>query len=242
MESTVCGDGRRQDAAITQCNGGNGFLLYFRSRLWNGRRRQRLPPLLPFSSLARRAVATASSSTSVLDTDVMWLRNPFTRLSKNESEDLQISTDVYLDDPWSEKNLINTGFYYVQSNNKTVSLFETWYNKRHNSTGQKEQDVLLSLIGHGIFGRLGLRVRFLDTLYFSGFCQDSKDLKVVTTVHANCCRSIAAKLVDLKAVLRDWKRYKKIASYKRLENTNLTTNFQWTKHSRCWNSGKFKLV
>ncbi|KAL9303554.1 hypothetical protein ACSQ67_020817 [Phaseolus vulgaris] len=35
------------------------------------------------------------------DTDVMWLRDPFTRLSKNETEDLQISVDAYLGDPWS---------------------------------------------------------------------------------------------------------------------------------------------
>ena len=40
------------------------------------------------------------------DTDVMWLRNPFTRLSKNETEDFHISTDTYLGDPWSEKNLM----------------------------------------------------------------------------------------------------------------------------------------
>ena len=38
----------------------------------------------------------------------MWLRNPFTKLSKDETEDLQICTYVYHGDPWSKKNLINT--------------------------------------------------------------------------------------------------------------------------------------
>ncbi|XP_054782913.1 uncharacterized protein At1g28695-like [Prosopis cineraria] len=167
------------------------------------------------------------------DTDIMWLRNPFTRLSKNKSEDFQISTDKYLRNPWSERHLINTGFYFIRSNNKTISLFETWYSKKDNSTGQKEQDVLLDLIAHdGIFGELGLRVRFLDTLYFSGFCEDSKDLRVVTTVHANCCRSIAAKVADLTIVLRDWKRFKKISE----KGGNLTANYQWTGHFRCWKS------
>ncbi|XP_028804710.1 uncharacterized protein At1g28695 [Neltuma alba] len=177
------------------------------------------------------------------DTDVMWLRNPFSRLSKNKSEDLQISTDKYLGDPWSENHLINTGFYFIRSNNKTISLFETWYSKKHNSTGQKEQDVLLDLIGrYGIIAELGLRVRFLDTLYFSGFCEDSKDLRVVATVHANCCRSIAAKVRDLKVVLRDWKQFKKLVSYKRLANTNLTANYRWKGHFGCWNSWNASLT
>ncbi|KAJ1415440.1 Nucleotide-diphospho-sugar transferase [Sesbania bispinosa] len=160
------------------------------------------------------------------DTDIMWLRNPFERLGKNETEDLQISTDMYFGDPWSEKHLINTGFYLVRSNNKTISLFEEWYGKKDNSTGKKEQDVLLDLIRGGIIGHLGLKVRFLDTLYFSGFCQDSKDFRAVTTVHANCCRSITAKVADLKVVLRDWKQFKRLEA-------NSTMNFQWTKHDWC---------
>ncbi|KAJ1439564.1 Nucleotide-diphospho-sugar transferase [Sesbania bispinosa] len=163
------------------------------------------------------------------DTDVMWLRNPFTRLSMNESEDLQISTDMYLGNPWSEKNLINTGFYLVRSNNKIISLFEEWYSKKDSSSGKKEQDVLQSLIRSSIIGRLGLTVRFLNTLYFSGFCQDSKDFRAVTIVHANCCRSITAKVADLKVALRDWKQFRKLEA-------NFTVNLQWTGHDHCWQS------
>ncbi|KAI4354651.1 hypothetical protein L6164_003498 [Bauhinia variegata] len=171
------------------------------------------------------------------DTDVMWLRNPFEKLSSNETEDIQISTDKYLHNPWSEKNPINTGFYFVRSNNKTISLFETWYGKKNSTAGQKEQDVLQDLIRDGIFGQLGLKVRFLDTLYFSGFCQDSRDFGAVTTVHANCCRHITAKVADLKVVLGDWKQYRKFESDKRL-NANLTMNIQWSGHFGCWNSWK----
>ncbi|CAJ1948956.1 unnamed protein product [Sphenostylis stenocarpa] len=163
------------------------------------------------------------------DTDVMWLRNPFTRLSKNETEDLQISTDVYHGDPWSKRNQINTGFYFARSNNKTISLFETWYDQKDKSKGKKEQDVLVDLINGGIIEHLGLRVRFLDTLYFSGFCEDSKDFRAVTTVHANCCRSIHAKVLDLKVALSDWKRFRKL-------DANSTMNPQWTKHDWCWQS------
>ncbi|KAI9100773.1 hypothetical protein K1719_024135 [Acacia pycnantha] len=168
------------------------------------------------------------------DADVMWLRNPFTRLSNDTNEDLQISTDTYLRDPRSEKHDINTGFYFVRSNNKTISLFETWYSKKDNSTGQKEQDVLQDLIRHGITRQLGVRVRFMDTLYFSGFCQNSKEFRAVTTVHANCCRSITAKITDLKAVLRDWKRFKMLEA----SQSNLTNTVEWSHHHECrksWN-------
>nr|POF02679.1 uncharacterized protein CFP56_38146 [Quercus suber] len=170
----------------------------------------------------------------VEDTDVMWLRNPLVRLSTNETKDLQISTDNFLGDSQSEKHLINTGFYYIRSNNKTIKLLEKWYAMKDNSTGQKEQDVLLNLIGGGIIRELNLSVRFLDTLYFSGFCQDSGDLRAVATVHANCCKSISAKVNDLKAVLRDWKRFKKYASYKRL--ANVTANLRWSFHLGCYKS------
>ncbi|PON99766.1 Nucleotide-diphospho-sugar transferase [Trema orientale] len=170
------------------------------------------------------------------DMDVMWLRNPFERLSKNETEDLQISTDLFFGDPWKEDQFINTGFYYIRSNIKTIALFGKWYSMRDNSTGQKEQDVLRGLIKGGIIGRLGLNVRCLDTLYFSGFCQDSKDFRAVTTVHANCCKSITAKVTDLRAVLRDWKRFKEITSHKQFTIVNATETFRWTGHWRCWNS------
>ncbi|XP_075507968.1 uncharacterized protein At1g28695-like [Primulina tabacum] len=166
------------------------------------------------------------------DTDVLWLRNPLTRLSMNETLDLQISTDSFNGNSSSELNNINTGFYYVRSNNRTISLFEIWYDMRKNSTGMKEQDVLEQLVLHGVLDQLGVMPRFLDTLYFSGFCSDSKDVTVVITVHANCCRTIGAKLVDLKTVLRDWK------GFKNNENSNNSSNFQWTDHSSCVNSWK----
>ncbi|KAI6702851.1 hypothetical protein NL676_011987 [Syzygium grande] len=174
------------------------------------------------------------------DTDVMWLRNPFKKLSKNESEDLQISTDVFNGDPWSEDNFINTGFYFVRSNNKTVALFDEWYSRRENATGKKEQDVLLDLIHEGAFKRLNLSVRFLDTLFFSGFCEDSKDFREVATVHANCCRSIKGKVFDLTVVLRDWKRFN--WSRKKMAAVNGTTaaSWKWTNHMGCWRAWRVR--
>ncbi|KAL2227299.1 UNVERIFIED_CONTAM: hypothetical protein Sindi_2088600 [Sesamum indicum] len=118
----------------------------------------------------------------------------------------------------------------IRSNNKTRALFDAWYANKDNSTGLKEQDVLEKLMRQGFFRQLGLKVKFLDTLYFSGFCQDSRDVTVVATVHANCCRGMAAKLADLTMVARNWKRYKRLAS------ANATSTFRWSLHRACWNS------
>lgn len=143
--------------------------------------------------------------------------------------DLQISTDKFNGSEWSEENPINTGFYMIKSNTKTIALLDAWYAGKDNATGWKEQDVLIKLMKDGMFKQLGLSVRFLDTLYFSGFCDDTKNVNVVVTVHANCCRSISAKLADLTALLHHWTRIK---------NTNQTSTSGWTQHANCWDSWK----
>ncbi|KAK1399703.1 Nucleotide-diphospho-sugar transferase [Heracleum sosnowskyi] len=163
------------------------------------------------------------------DTDVLWLRNPFPKLIVNGSIDLQISTDKFNGDPWSEQNLINTGFYMVRSNNKTIALFDSWYAQKNNSRGLKEQDVLLNLMHQGLFHNLGLKVMFLDTVLFSGFCENSRDARLVSTVHANCCRSIVAKVADLSTVMADWRRFKSLSA-------NESSTFFWSPHDRCINS------
>lgn len=154
------------------------------------------------------------------DMDVIWLRNPFAKLNLN-GEDFQISCDRYNGSPFDDSNSINTGFFFVRSNNKTIKLFDMWSASRE-SFGQKhDQDVLAALKSAGVFKQLGISVRYLDTLYFSTFCQDSESFKEVTTVHGNCCRSIKAKIDDLTAALQTWKKF------------DGTTALTWPKHIAC---------
>lgn len=116
---------------------------------------------------------------------------------------------------------------------------------KDNSTGMKEQDVLVRMRANGVFGQLGLSVRILDTLYFNGFCNNRTDVGLVVTVHANCCRSIRAKVEDLAAILVSWRRFRITASFVGggggRENGGGNGNeglFQWTTHVACWNSWK----
>lgn len=156
----------------------------------------------------------------------MWLRDPFPRLLQDETLDLQISGNKFNGGAILEPNHINTGFYMIRSSNKTVALFDAWYEQRNSSGGMKEQDVLENMIRDGSLSRLGLKVWFHDLDHFSGFCKDSRDVRVVLTVHADCCRTVRAKVTDLIELLHDWKRF----------NRNKTETFAWSEHTACRNS------
>ncbi|VAH94682.1 unnamed protein product [Triticum turgidum subsp. durum] len=151
------------------------------------------------------------------DLDVMWLRNPFPSLNRTGEEDLLISSDKFNGRPRDYlSNELNTGFFFVVANNRTAALLA-----RGGSAGLKEQDVLNQMKRRHVFRRLGVRARVLDTARFSGFCQDSRDARQVATVHANCCRTMRAKIADFWAILRAARRL------------NGTTQLRWPPHSQC---------
>lgn len=139
------------------------------------------------------------------DADVMWFRDPFPRFDKHA--DFQIASDKYTGKPEDLNNLPNGGFLFARSNPRTISFYKYWYTSRLDYPGLHDQDVLNQIKADQDFWDIGLNFRFLDTLYFSGFCQVSKDLEQVCTMHANCCTGLQRKLHDLRLVMGDWKRY-----------------------------------
>ncbi|EMS60124.1 hypothetical protein TRIUR3_17514 [Triticum urartu] len=156
------------------------------------------------------------------DLDVMWLRNPFPSLNRTGEEDLLISSDKFNGRPRDYlSNELNTGFFFVVVNNRTAALFDEWHAAHGGSAGLKEQDVLNQMKRRHVFRRLGVRARVPDMARFSGFCQDSRDARQVATVHANCCRTMRAKIADLRAILRAARRL------------NGTTQLRWPPHSQC---------
>ncbi|XP_010926765.1 uncharacterized protein At4g15970-like [Elaeis guineensis] len=138
------------------------------------------------------------------DMDVMWLRNPFSHFSSNA--DITFSTDGFNGDPTDINNWPNNGFVYVRSCDQTIEFYKYWCFAKSLYPADNEQTVL-NKIKHYNVARLNNRIRFLDTAYFSGFCQPSKDFNKVCTMHANCCIGIDNKLHDLRIVLADWKNY-----------------------------------
>lgn len=100
----------------------------------------------------------------------------------------------------------------MKSNNRTIRFYNFWYKARKIYRGKNEQDVL-NIIKYGPFiKKIGLKIRFLDTAYFGGFCNPSKDLNYVCTMHANCCIGLDNKIHDLRMVIDDWKNYIALSS------------------------------
>ncbi|KAK4490878.1 hypothetical protein RD792_001593 [Penstemon davidsonii] len=139
------------------------------------------------------------------DADVTWLRNPFPRFYPDG--DFQISCDRYRYNSTYLNNSPNGGFNYVKANNRTVQFYKFWYTGRDYFPGKHDQDVLDMIKFNPFIKEIGLKMRFLDTAYFGGFCQPSKDLDLVITMHANCCSRLESKIHDIKMVIEDWKKY-----------------------------------
>lgn len=141
------------------------------------------------------------------DMDILWFRNPLEMLKGNKYDDIQFSCDSYTGHPYDLKNGANIGFYLIRSNNKTIALFEKLYGMRNHTGGKKQQDLLRDFKFQGVFKQLGLKIRYLDPLYIAGFCSNPGTFNQVMTMHANCCRTIKAKLEDLRLFLDKWKRF-----------------------------------
>lgn len=139
------------------------------------------------------------------DADILWLRNPFPRFFRDA--DFQITCDDYNGKPSDKNNHVNSGFTYVKANNRTLNFYKFWIRSSRKFPGKHDQDVFNLIKNKQFVLKLGINIRFLDTVYFGGFCQPSRDINVVNTMHANCCIGLDNKVNNLKAALEDWKRY-----------------------------------
>lgn len=155
----------------------------------------------------------------------MWFRDPFPHF--HPDADFQIACDQYFGNSSDFKNRPNGGFNYVKSNDRTVKFYKFWYSSRENYTGLHDQDVFNKIKYNPYISDIGVSIKFLDTAYFSGFCEPSKDFNVVCTMHANCCFGLENKIKDLRMILDDWKNY--ISSF-RGRNSSLSS---WSAPKHC---------
>ncbi|XP_015883763.3 uncharacterized protein At4g15970-like isoform X2 [Ziziphus jujuba] len=139
------------------------------------------------------------------DTDIMWLRDPFPHFFPDA--DFQIASDLFSGNSYDVNNKANGGFSYVKSSNKTITFYKFLYYSRKMYPGNHDQDVFNKIKHDKFFKKIGLQPRFLDTAHFGGFCEPSRDLNLVCTMHANCCIGLENKVHDLQILLHDWRRY-----------------------------------
>ncbi|CAM0903169.1 unnamed protein product [Alopecurus aequalis] len=139
------------------------------------------------------------------DADIMWFRNPFPHFYPNG--DLQIACDHYVGNATDLRNIANGGFNYVKSNERTIEFYSFWYSSRSRYPGYHDQDVFNAIKHDPYVADIGLEIKFLSTAYFGGFCEPSRDLNKVCTMHANCCIGLRSKIHDLRIMMEDWKSY-----------------------------------
>ncbi|XP_023637614.1 uncharacterized protein At4g15970 [Capsella rubella] len=157
------------------------------------------------------------------DADILWFRDPFPRFLSNV--DLQISCDGYNGKPSDKNNYVNAGFIYVKANNKTLNFYKYWCDSSKRFPKRHDQNVFNSIKNEPFVVELGITMRFLDTVYFGGFCQPSRDINLVNTMHANCCIGLENKVKNLRAALQDWKQY--------LSANTKVTEIKWSIPPRC---------
>ncbi|KAE8705431.1 hypothetical protein F3Y22_tig00110429pilonHSYRG01220 [Hibiscus syriacus] len=152
-----------------------------------------------------RSVLELGYSFVFTDVDIMWFRDPFPRFFPDA--DFQIACDHFVGSPDDLNNMPNGGFNYVKSNNRSIAFYKFWYDSHETYPEYHDQDVLNKIKLDPFISDIGLKIRFLDTAYFGGLCERSKDLNLVCTMHANCCYGMDSKLHDLKIMLQDWRAF-----------------------------------
>ncbi|KAK9021594.1 hypothetical protein V6N11_011576 [Hibiscus sabdariffa] len=157
-----------------------------------------------------RTVLELGYSFVFTDADIMWFRDPFPRFFPDA--DFQIACDNFLGRSDDMNNSPNGGFNYVKSNDRTIAFYKLWYSSREAYPESHDQDVLNKIKFDPIISNIGLKIRFLDTAYFGGLCEPSKDLNVVCTMHVNCCIGMDRKLIDLEIMLQDWRAFVSLPS------------------------------
>ncbi|CAK9158396.1 unnamed protein product [Ilex paraguariensis] len=159
------------------------------------------------------------------DNDIMWFRDPFPHFYPDA--DFQIACDRFYGNSFDLNNSPNGGFTYVKSSKQTIEFYKFWYGSRDKYPGKHDQDVLNMIKFDPFIRKIGLQIRFLDTAYFGGFCQPSKDLNLVCTMHANCCVGLDNKIHDLTILLEDWRKYMSSPT-----NKSVTPQSSWSPR-RC---------
>ncbi|KAL6652155.1 hypothetical protein ACP70R_011080 [Stipagrostis hirtigluma subsp. patula] len=139
------------------------------------------------------------------DADILWFRNPFPHFYPDA--DFQIACDHYVGNSSDLRNIANGGFSYVKSNERSIEFYSFWYSSRLRFPGYHDQDVFNAIKHDPYVADIGLKIKFLSTAYFGGFCEPSRDLNKVCTMHANCCIGLWSKIHDLRIMMEDWRSY-----------------------------------
>lgn len=72
---------------------------------------------------------------------------------------------------WSTLNRPNCGYQYALSNERTISMYKHWCQRGEENPNIDEQSLLNKMLHKHAFDSYNVKIRFLSTEQFSGFCQ-----------------------------------------------------------------------
>ncbi|KAL3844359.1 hypothetical protein ACJIZ3_001762 [Penstemon smallii] len=178
-----------------------------------------------------RTVLETGYSFIFTDADIMWFRNPFQQFYSDSH--FQVACDKFRGNPWDLNNAPNTGLMYVKSSNQTIQFYKYWYKSREIYPAKHDQDAFNMIKRDPVVREIGLQIKFLDTAYFGGFCQSSRNFDLLCTMHANCCAGLDNKIHDLKILLDDWKKY--ISAFTENHDNNISQShpISWSVPQSC---------
>uniref|UniRef100_A0A0E0JSW9 Nucleotide-diphospho-sugar transferase domain-containing protein n=1 Tax=Oryza punctata TaxID=4537 RepID=A0A0E0JSW9_ORYPU len=163
------------------------------------------------------------------DADIVWFRDPFRHIKLYA--DMAVSCDRISGDADDDvdRSSPNTGFYYVKSTKRTVEMLRRWQAARSRFPPDNDQGIFNAIKRELAGGELHIKIVFLDTALFGGFCQyHDDDVGRVCTMHANCCVGLENKVHDLTNVLADWKNYTSLPPPEKK-----SAKFRWTVPAKC---------
>ncbi len=158
------------------------------------------------------------------EADVMWLRNPVGHFDPNK--EITIPCDFNTE---SGTNKPDKGLFYLKSNEFSIAFLKYLHFERVTYPTYSDKS-LCETTTRDIAGKLRVETKYLDTAYFGGFCDPSKDMNEIYTMHSTCCDNIKRKVYDLRLVLDDWINFTTQIS----ANASLgSSSFSWRAPKKC---------
>ncbi|CAL4953002.1 unnamed protein product [Urochloa decumbens] len=150
------------------------------------------------------------------------------RSSMNLSSANKFMSDAYVELVWTKLSLqqrvLELGYNFLFTDVDIVWLRNPFW---HVSV----------LIKHELAASdLGVRIRFLDTARFAGFCRIyHNDMGAACTMHTNCCFGLENKLYDLREVLGQWRNYTALTPQQKTSR-----KFTWKDPTKCGTTDKIE--
>ncbi|KAE8706289.1 hypothetical protein F3Y22_tig00110402pilonHSYRG00094 [Hibiscus syriacus] len=159
--------------------------------------------------------------------DVMWLRNPLSKLEPNS--DLSIRCELYPIDAKTFGIKGDGGFFHLKANARTIEFIRICNMNRVLYPDSEHQSLCKISEKEEYVGLIGVDVSYFGEESFCRLCLPC-GLNQILTVQANCRDNIDSKIHDMKLVLDDWRNFLQLSS------NNVSSNrssVSWRAPVRC---------